>query len=136
MKRIYLLTCVLIYCCSFSNCDGTDQFACVELSDELISLDPDPVHATNSINAWLSVLPPDPTLNDPLGHEQNLNVFIQRFSQHCGLDVSIECYGCIETFPVQSHVLVRLDSAGTVISRTLDIRTPGDTMMTLLDIHQ
>lgn len=136
MKLIYLLTGVLICCCSFSNCDETDNFICVEFKDEVIALDPDPVQATNYVNALLSPLFPYPTFEDPTGHEANLILFADRLEQHCNVDVTIECYGCIETFPVQSHVLVKLDSAGVIVNRTLDIRTPADTVMTLQGIHQ
>ncbi len=136
MKLMYLLTGVLICCCSFSNCDETDNFICVEFKDEVIALDPDPVQATNYVNVLLSPLFPYPTFEDPTGHEANLILFADRLEQHCNVDVSIECYGCIETFPVQSHVIVKLDSAGVIVNRTLDIRTPVDTVMTLQGIHQ
>jgi hypothetical protein len=136
MKLIYLLSGILIVCCSFSNCDKEENFTCVEFKDEVTSLDPDPVAATNYVNALLSPFFPSPTVEDPLGHEANLILFAENLEQHCAIEVIIECYACIETFPVQSHVLIRLDSAGIEISRTLDIRTPADTVMTLQAIHQ
>jgi hypothetical protein len=136
MKLIYLLSGILICCCSFSNCDKDENFTCVEFKDEVTTLDPDPVHATNYVNVLLSPLFPYPTLEDPLGHEANLSLFAEKLEQHCDVEVLIECYTCIETFPVQSHVMVTLDSAGVMISRTLDIRTPPDTIMTLQHIHR
>ncbi len=135
MKLMYLLTGVLICCCSFSNCDKDENFTCVEFKDEVTALDPDPIQATNYVNALLRPLFPYPTFEDPTGHEANLILFADRLEQHCKVDVTIECYGCIETFPVQSHVLVKLDSAGVIVNRTLDIRTPADTVMTLQGIH-
>ena len=135
MKLIYLLSGILFCCCSFSNCDKDENFTCVEFKDEVITLDPDPVQATNYVNALLSPLFPNPTAEDPTGHDDNLKHFADRLEQHCNVDVSIDCYGCIETFPVQSHVIVKLDSAGVIVNRTLDIRTPADTVMTLQGIH-
>lgn len=135
MKLIYLLTGVLICCCSFSNCDGIEGFTCVAFKDELIALDPSPVPTTNYVNSLLGSLSPNPTVEDPTGHEENLNTFAIWLGEDCDLAVTVECYVCIETFPAQSHVLVKLDSAGVMISRTLDIRTPGDTLMTMLGIH-
>ena len=135
MKLIYLLSGVLICCCSFSNCDKDENFTCVEFKDEVIALDPDPEQAMNYVNALLSPMFPYSTMEDPIGHEANLILFAEKLALHCNVDVSIECYACIETFPVQSHVVVKLDSAGVMISRTLDIRTPTDDVMTLLAIH-
>ncbi len=136
MKFMYLLTGVLICCCSFSNCDETEDFTCVEFKDQVATLEPDPVQAKNYINAMLALFSPNPTTEDPIGHDENLIRFADRLEEHCDVDALIECYACIETFPHQSHVLIRLDSAGMMISRTLDIRTPGDTLMTLLGIHR
>lgn len=136
MKLMYLLAGVLICCCSFSNCDKDENFTCVEFKDEVIALDPDPIQATNYVNALLRPLFPYPTLEDPIGHEANLILFAEKLEQHCEIEVTVECYGCIETFPLQSHVLVKIDSAGVMVNRTLDIRTPADTEMTLQGIHQ
>lgn len=136
MKFIYLLTGVLICCCSFSNCDKDENFTCVEIKDGLATLESDQVQLTNYINALLSPLLPNPTAEDPAGHRENLNTFASGLGQDCDLEVLVECYACIETFPHQSHVLIRLDSAGMMVSRTLDIRTPGDTLMTLVGIHR
>lgn len=136
MKLIYLLTGVLICCCSFSNCDKDDNFTCVDIKDGLTKLEPEQVQVANYINALLSPLLPNPTAEDPTGHRENLNTFASLMGQDCDLDVLVECYACIETFPVQSHVLVKLDSAGMIVNRTLDIRTPADTVMTLVNIHE
>ena len=72
MKLIYLLTGVLICCCSFSNCDKDENFTCVEFKDELTTLDPDLVQVTNYINSRLNLLFPDPTSEDPIGHEATI----------------------------------------------------------------
>ena len=136
MKLMYLLTGVLICCCSFSNCDKDENFSCPGFKDEVVTLDPNPVLATDYVNTMLSQLFPNPTAEDLLGHESNLIHFAENLQRHCDVEVTIECYGCIETFPVQSHVIVKLDSAGVIVSRTLDIRTPADTTMTLQGIHQ
>ncbi len=136
MKLIYLLTGVLICCCSFSNCDKDDNFTCVEINDGLTTLEPDPDKLTNYINVLLSPLLPNPTAEDPIGHRENLNTFASSLGQDCDLEVLVECYACIYTLHAQSQVRIMLDSAGTTISRTLGIWTPTDTVMTLQGIHQ
>jgi hypothetical protein len=136
MKLIYLLTGVLICCCSFSNCDDAEYFSCIELKAELSSFDLEHAELTSFINAQLGTFPPNPTDADPLGHEQNLNTFASGLVEFCDLAVEVECYACIFTLPAQSHVLIQLDSFGTVVSRTLDIRTPEDMVMTLQNIHR
>jgi hypothetical protein len=136
MKYIYLLTGILICCCSFSNCDEVAGATCDAVIYELVFLDPDLAEAKNHINSLLMDLPPVATVGDPIGHEENLNTFVERFNQSCALTAVIECYGCIETFPVQSHVTMILDSAGVKIHRTLDILTPGEALMTLRGVHR
>lgn len=87
------------------------------------------------IDNMLEDLLPVPLTDDIIGHEENLTVFVEKLKNECALTASIECYGCIETLPVISHISIQLDSAGTTINRYLDIATPSGKAMTLIDIH-
>ncbi len=135
MKVIYILSGVLICSFLFSNCDKDENLTCVEFKDELTTLEPDLGQVTNYINSRLNLLFPDPTSEDPIGHEANLNLFAEKLEQDCAVEVTIECYACIYTLPAQSHVRIQLDSAGTMIHRALDIWTPEDNLMTLRAIE-
>ena len=57
MKLIYLLTGVLICCCSFSNCDKDENFSCPGFKDEVVTLDPNPV-----VNCTLDIRTPVDTV--------------------------------------------------------------------------
>ena len=76
---------------------------------------------------------PEPTSEDPIGHEQNLNDFIQELNEECDLEASLVCYACIETFPEQSEVRVMLDSSGILVSSIVDIVTSEK--LTVREIH-
>ena len=88
------------------------------------------------VDQMLSILPPSPTVDDPVGHSQNLITFIDRLKNECHFDARNICYACIETFPLTSEVAVFLDSSGVEVRRVFDLRTPGTEAMTLTDIHE
>jgi hypothetical protein len=132
MKLVSFLSGVLI-CCGAYSCQDELAGGCEEFTAGLLYMDVE--KASDHINYWLEDLPPSPVSGDPIGHKINLDVFVDRLQSYCSVQVELGCYACIETYPPQSHVTIRLDSAGTEITRTLDIRTPSDTLMTLLNIH-
>ena len=78
---------------------------------------------------------PAPVADDMIGHQYNLELFKKRLKDDCNYTATIECYACIETFPVLSEVTLNLDSAGISVQRTLDIVTPSDGVMNLRAIH-
>ena len=133
MKLHYLLTVLLISCMVFSCEDDFERINCEALREALIV--PDVEGASVQINALLEDLQPLPVSGDPYGHEANLELFVDRLHSNCSLQVEIECYACVETYPPQTHVNIRLDSAGTDVIRTLDILTPADNVMKMLNIH-
>ncbi|HEY3386869.1 MAG TPA: hypothetical protein VGK46_10185 [Saprospiraceae bacterium] len=134
MKLLYVLTGVLISCIAFSCEDDFARIDCAELRAALIALDVE--DASVHINALLEDLQPVPVSGDPYGHEINLELFVDRLQSNCSLQVELECYACIETYPPQSHVTISLDSSGTEVTRTLDILTPKESEMTLHNIHR
>ena len=133
MKLLYLLTVVLISCMVCSCEDDFARINCEALREALIATDVE--DASVHINDLLEDLQPVPVSGDPYGHEINLELFVDRLHANCSLQVEIGCYACIETYPPQSHVSIRLDSAGTDVIRTLDILTPEDSEMKLRSIH-
>ena len=134
MKIFTLLTGMFILFV-ISACEGDSvNLPCQELTTSLITVNVP--QAAIEINAILDDFPPVPTEIDPLGHEENLKTFVKELRAGCSLNADIDCYGCIETFPVQSHVHILLDSTGTQVHRVLDILTPGNGVMTMHNIHQ
>ena len=116
-----------------ASCKDTISYPCSDIREGLLNFDLD--QAKPGIDQMLEDLTPLSDSTDNIGHEDNLDIFIERLTSDCDLDATIECYGCIETFPVLSHVLVVLDSSGMQIQRALDILTPATGVMTLKNIH-
>lgn len=110
---------------SFFACEDTASKLCDELQADMVAFSTEQVKST--LDPWLQGQLPVPTEDDPIGHEINLQNFVDRLSDDCGLEASILCYACIETFPPQSEVRVMIDSSGITVARILDIMTPdGD----------
>lgn len=108
---------------SFFACEDTATKLCDELQADMVAFNAEAVKST--LNPWLSGNLPVPTNEDPIGHQQNLENFVDRLNDDCGLEASIVCYACIETYPPQSEVRVMIDSSGLTVVRVLDILTPG-----------
>ena len=91
---------------------------------------------TVQINYLLNDLEPESSTTDGLGHGDNLEILIDRMTTQCdSIEAEILCYACIKTLPAQSEIAVHIDSAGTYLSRTIDILTPGDGAMTYFANH-
>ena len=87
------------------------------------------------LNQWLSELKSQPTEGDQTGHRKNLEFFVQRLKSECYLDASIGCYGCIYTLPALSEVIITVQSSGQIERRVLDISTPKNGVMKVVNIH-
>lgn len=127
---LFCLSLVLL----FAGCKDTVTYPCSDIREGVLNFDLE--QAKPGIDQMLEDLAPVPDSTDNIGHEDNLDIFIDRLTSECDFDATIECYGCIETFPVLSHVLIGLDSSGIQIQRALDILTPATGVMTLKNIHQ
>jgi hypothetical protein len=91
---------------------------------------------TVQINYLLNDLEPESSTTDGLGHGDNLEILIDRMTTQCdSIEAEILCYACIKTLPAQSEIAVHIDSAGTYLSRTIDILTPDDGAMTYFANH-
>ena len=122
----------------------------------LISCEPDnnPVNTTadcdNLISALLSFnndkienefikitnnLYPESTDDDKLGHKKNFETLLNMLNQCDSINASMICYACIETYPLQTELLIAIDSLGYKVNRIADIRTPDDNILTFLRVH-
>lgn len=106
---------------------------CESVHDDLLSRNVAGVK--EGLNPWLSKWDPDATEDDPTGHQQNLQSFINRLEKKCSFQADLICYACIETNPSQSEVKIVLDSVGHQVERVLDILTPEDDVMVIWNIH-
>jgi hypothetical protein len=135
MNLYYFFTAILISCSAFQCDDGDPELeACGSFQSMLLDKDLDGI-ANHPVNFWLMDMSPVPVNGDQIGHQLNLELFVERLEEDCFLDAEIECYACIETLPHQSHVIIRMDSSNIQVLRTLDILTPADSVMTIRDIH-
>jgi len=73
---------------------------------------------------------PMPTNLDPLGHKKNTASVLKELQEKC-LDIKIEmiCYACLESLPVQSSFVVKLDSSHVEIIRHFSIYVPEGEVM-------
>lgn len=107
---------------------------CEALNTALIDRDLEVIKA--QVNPLALDLPPQPASGDELGHAQNLETLVDRLNDQCDdYTASVLCYACIETLPLQSEILIELDSAGMPIERILDLTTPEDAPLAVINIH-
>ena len=116
---------------SLSNCKDSNVSLCDDIRQGLVDFNLELVKP--NMESMLIDYTPDPTSEDPAGHEQNLNDFIEELNDECNLEASLVCYACIETFPEQSELRIQVDSSGTLVSRIVDIVTAEK--LTVREIH-
>ena len=117
----------------FLSCKETVTFPCQDIREGLLMTD---LELTKpGIDLMLQDMLPVSTGEDALGHEINLQEFVDRLNTNCDIEAVIECYACIKTFPLLSHVTVTIVS-DSVQQRSLDILTPEGGAMSLKNIHQ
>ena len=138
MKSFILIVSGMLFLCigcvkETTPLDENEIAYCETLKSNLVIVN-EPV-VKEIVDQMLSVLSPTPTGDDPVGHMQNLNTFIDRLKNECHFNARNICYACIETFPVTSEVGIVLDSSGVEVERVFDLRTPETGVMTLTDIH-
>jgi hypothetical protein len=131
MKILPLLIGPVLLCTL--SCHDEAERLCENLQKDLIDLNTPEVKA--ELDPWLLGLLPDPTDVDHIGHSDNLVYFQDQLSGICDLDSEWGCYACIETYPLQSEIIILVDSSGQVVERVLDILTPHDGIMTIRDVH-
>jgi hypothetical protein len=107
---------------------------CDNLRIGIINMDNDIVKL--EMNKLMIDLRPKVTGNDRFGHAENLDLLINRLNIQCdNISSELICYACIETLPPQSEISVTTDSAGTMVTRVIDISTPDDDILSCVRIH-
>ena len=119
--------------CSFQ-CKDETLLPCMELRTSLVEFDNST--AIHILDQKLEDLLPHPTSTDQLGHEANMNIFISRLKDDCGLEAEMFCYACIETLPLQTEIIVQVETKDTLVSRTIDILTRNDGNLVVANIHE
>ncbi|MCB0630451.1 MAG: hypothetical protein R2824_00715 [Saprospiraceae bacterium] len=121
---------------SYTACSkDTFNINCGTFQTDLIDRNEDGLRT--HINQFTQDLFPDPTPDDSLGHAENLRILVRRIKDQCSsLDADIGCYACIETLPLQSEIVILLDSAGVQVLRIIDITTPEGDKLSYSSVHQ
>ena len=112
-----------------TSCEDEINRPCASLTAALIAMDETAVR--NDIDGWLAAY----EASNANGHEDNIAAWVQALRDECGFDATLTCISCIETLPPQSEVLIRLDSSGVTVDRTLDIFMPDTGSMTFRALH-
>jgi len=136
IKNVLLLTVGIAYIitCLFSCSKDDDSNNSTEICQAI--LDEDQTAMMTLMEELTASLTPMSIATDPLGHEANYNDLINQLNNFSCLEASGICYGCIETFPVQSEIRVIVDLDGAQINRVMDIRTPGDGPLSYVRLHE
>lgn len=119
---------------SSTRCSKGDRPFCSDIKEGLLNFETSLIKP--GMDGILQDLDPADNADDMIGHEANLQTFIERINSDCDIEVSLICYACIKTFPAQSEVKIRVDSSGFSVSRTIDIRTPSNDVMSVVGIHK
>ena len=110
------------------------ELNCDNLQEGIIYLNTQIV--TTEINKLTVDLEPKVNQNDEFGHRENLNILINRLNSNCdSINFELICYACIKTLPLQSEILVSIDSVGTIVKRVVDILTPNTNVLNCIRIH-
>ncbi|NNF22602.1 MAG: hypothetical protein HKN67_11730 [Saprospiraceae bacterium] len=126
MKRLILLFAIFtIFAC--------ERYYISDFCEALIHEDVS--YVRHEVDNILYDLLPQATHDDPLGHYYNLMIFVDELNRDDCMYASIICYGCIESFPLQSEVLVEIDDGQYITEKVLDIATPPDSEMYFVGLH-
>lgn len=95
----------------------------------------DNVELTKQINNLCYDLSPQPTTDDEIGHEENLNTLISRLETNCDIEAELVCNACIKTFPARSEIKVTATLLNGTYVKTIHIATPEENNLTYASIH-
>lgn len=127
---------ILISCADSDNDDDEiiESPFCDSLVFAIKSLDVN--HVRPILNNLVMDLEPVPSDSDAWGHKDNLDTLVNRLDNLCdNMTFSLMCYACIYTNPPQSEIVMQTDSANISIIRILDILTPSNDTLSLVNIH-
>lgn len=132
MKNIIYLTLAL---CLFIACDDNEVSTtqCEDLKQGIINDTDDLVRS--AIDNWCSDLMPNSTLDDEIGHQENLNTLVQRIENECDVMASISCYACMESYPPQSAIVITFIQDNVTYSKNINISTPYEDVLSFVAMY-
>ena len=136
-KVLYL---VIIFLITTISCDSEDdneliqKIDCDTLVSGLLNYNNDKL--APEFNKITGNLEPNPNNIDQIGHQQNLQKVVDELNKCDLISSELLCYACIETYPPQSELLVSIDSSGQIVERIVDIRTPDDSIIRFVRVHE
>jgi hypothetical protein len=123
MKKLPLLLLVIVISCSKQDI-GSD---CERLKSGVNSNNIESVGA--SINNFIA------GLGSKAHTSENLTALAKKVSAKCDVEVEVLCYACIMTLPEQSELRVTLSSAGSTITKVIDISQNSSNEMKFVNMH-
>jgi hypothetical protein len=133
MKRLLILTNLILILSLFSCSKDDSEFNCDSLRQGLIKKDRTLVRT--EVNKLLNGLNPQPSISDPNGHLENLNTFITDIQRCNQITSDLDCYNCYHELTIGSLIKLSTDSSGVMINRTLFISTSENMKMSFMDIR-
>jgi hypothetical protein len=138
MKNHGVLVLIMIFL-SLLSCEQKDDSSslkmnCDNLKNGIVNTDNSLIIA--EISKLTADLNPDPSAADPLGHADNFDLLTGRINECDGIVAELTCYGCIKTLPPISEILIKTDSSGVQIQRSIDIKTSEQSNLEILGIHR
>ena len=127
---------ILVICLCACEKDNDDfNIDCNNLVEGIINMDSDAVR--KEINELTVDLEPSPTEDDNIGHRKNFDLLINHLNSSCEqISAQMICYACVKTWPVQTELKVTVDSSGVPVTRTIDITTPENNILSCNRIHE
>lgn len=129
---------ILAGCLFLSSCKkSVKMIDCVVVENGLLAFDESNqiVNVLDEINKLCIDLKPEVTENDRFGHQENLNLLIERLNKNCNtFTVALVSYATIKTNPVQSEIKITLNDNNE--SYVIDIKTPEDDILKASNIHK
>lgn len=131
MRSLFFI--LLLALCSSCNKDQAGKISNFENLDCSLFEKRDIETLKDFLNPILSQNLPTVTSTDDFGQLLHINQFVTDLNTTCpDIVFALACYGCIETFPVQSEILISFpDSTSTV----LDVVTHDDRGLEVLRFH-
>lgn len=135
MKKISFFSILLLslFSCKKEALITLDTEKSTELCQAL--LDEDQEMLEDIFEDLLSDLSPSPA-NDPDGHEDNLDILVDRLNTADCLIASSLCYACGLSLPPYSMISVDIDFEGRQESKVLLILTPPNDLMSFMSIQE
>jgi hypothetical protein len=135
MNKFLLSFAVLLFLSSCEKENQTTKDECRDFKEALIYFQSDNVKSF--IDPLTTDLQPNISENDQFGHQENIELLIERLNQHCNnIAASMSCYSCIYTSPPQSEIVISTDSSGILVTRAIDLLTSKDEALQYMNIHE